>query len=165
MSLSISQSKEKIPPFAKTPKLDRSEILGKEGKSKSSMKRKLSFTVSPPRNEERDSDTGQSNIHSESSSSLCLCLTAAPSWSLLRPVFIGQAVLKVFQGCYATVKPTSSNTWVSFKNTIASTQKGAEDHEGIIKNISSLFYMEPKISCFSLSSVVRRQNTLILLII
>ncbi len=96
MSLSISQSKEKIPPFAKTPKLDRSEILGKEGKSKSSMKRKLSFTVSPSRNEEQDSDTGQSNIHSESSSSLCLCLTAAPSWSRLRPVFIGQAVLEFF---------------------------------------------------------------------
>ncbi|KTG05584.1 hypothetical protein cypCar_00004496 [Cyprinus carpio] len=54
------KSKEKISPFAKTPKLDRSEILGKDGKSKSSMKRKLSFTVSPPRNEERDSDTGQS---------------------------------------------------------------------------------------------------------
>ncbi|CAM4586783.1 unnamed protein product [Leuciscus chuanchicus] len=51
------KSKEKISPFAKTPKLDRSEILGKEGKSKTSMKRKLSFTVSPPRNEERDSDT------------------------------------------------------------------------------------------------------------
>ncbi|XP_059357098.1 ankyrin repeat domain-containing protein 12-like isoform X2 [Carassius carassius] len=51
------KSKEKISPFAKTPKLDRSEILGKDGKSKSSMKRKLSFTVSPPRNEERDSDT------------------------------------------------------------------------------------------------------------
>ncbi|XP_016142394.1 ankyrin repeat domain-containing protein 12-like isoform X2 [Sinocyclocheilus grahami] len=51
------KSKEKISPFAKTPKLDRNEILGKEGKSKSSMKRKLSFTVSPPRNEERDSDT------------------------------------------------------------------------------------------------------------
>ncbi|XP_026061334.1 ankyrin repeat domain-containing protein 12 isoform X2 [Carassius auratus] len=51
------KSKEKISPFTKTPKLDRSEILGKDGKSKSSMKRKLSFTVSPPRNEERDSDT------------------------------------------------------------------------------------------------------------
>ncbi|XP_016351789.1 ankyrin repeat domain-containing protein 12-like [Sinocyclocheilus anshuiensis] len=102
------KSKEKISPFAKTPKLDRSEILGKEGKSKSSMKRKLSFTVSPPRNEERDSDMGQSNIHSESSSSLCLCFTAAPSWSLLRPVFIGQAVLEgFFQGCYVTVKPSS----------------------------------------------------------
>ncbi|KAK2900435.1 hypothetical protein Q8A67_008550 [Cirrhinus molitorella] len=55
------KSKEKISPFAKTPKLDRSEILGKEGKSKSSMKRKLSFTVSPPRNEERDSDTDDSD--------------------------------------------------------------------------------------------------------
>lgn len=51
------KSKEKISPFTKTPKLDRSEILGKEGKSKSSMKRKLSFTVSPQRNEEQDSDT------------------------------------------------------------------------------------------------------------
>lgn len=96
MSLSFSQSKEKISPFAKTPKLDRSEILGKEGKSKSSMKRKLSFTVSPPRNEERDSDTGQFYIHCESSSSLYLCLTAASSWSLLGLVFIGHAVLEVF---------------------------------------------------------------------
>ncbi|XP_026134052.1 ankyrin repeat domain-containing protein 12-like isoform X1 [Carassius auratus] len=60
------KSKEKISPFAKTPKLDRSEILGKEGKSKSSMKRKLSFTVSPPRNEERDSDTDDSD-HGQSS--------------------------------------------------------------------------------------------------
>uniref|UniRef100_A0A672QM28 Ankyrin repeat domain-containing protein 12-like n=1 Tax=Sinocyclocheilus grahami TaxID=75366 RepID=A0A672QM28_SINGR len=57
---------EKISPFAKTPKLDRNEILGKEGKSKSSMKRKLSFTVSPPRNEERDSDTDDSD-HGQSS--------------------------------------------------------------------------------------------------
>ncbi|XP_026061333.1 ankyrin repeat domain-containing protein 12 isoform X1 [Carassius auratus] len=55
------KSKEKISPFTKTPKLDRSEILGKDGKSKSSMKRKLSFTVSPPRNEERDSDTDDSD--------------------------------------------------------------------------------------------------------
>uniref|UniRef100_A0A8C1IRF1 Ankyrin repeat domain 12 n=1 Tax=Cyprinus carpio TaxID=7962 RepID=A0A8C1IRF1_CYPCA len=60
------KSKEKISPFAKTPKLDRSEILGKDGKSKSSMKRKLSFTVSPPRNEERDSDTDDSD-HGQSS--------------------------------------------------------------------------------------------------
>ncbi|XP_072524576.1 ankyrin repeat domain-containing protein 12 isoform X2 [Salminus brasiliensis] len=51
------KSKDKISPFTKTPKLDRSELMGKEGKPKSSMKRKLSFTVSPPRNEERDSDT------------------------------------------------------------------------------------------------------------
>lgn len=55
------KSKEKISPFAKTPKLDRSELLGKEGKSKSSMKRKLSFTVSPSRNEERDSDADDSD--------------------------------------------------------------------------------------------------------
>lgn len=53
------QSKDKLSPFTKTPKLDRSELLGKEGKAKSSMKRKLSFTTSPPRTEERDSDTGK----------------------------------------------------------------------------------------------------------
>lgn len=53
------QSKEKLSPFTKTPKLDRSELLGKEGKTKSSMKRKLSFTTSPPWTEERDSDTGK----------------------------------------------------------------------------------------------------------
>ncbi|XP_066575010.1 ankyrin repeat domain-containing protein 12 isoform X2 [Amia ocellicauda] len=51
------KSKDKISPFTKTPKLDRSELLGKEMKPKSSMKRKLPFTVSPPRHEERDSDT------------------------------------------------------------------------------------------------------------
>ncbi|XP_066512498.1 ankyrin repeat domain-containing protein 12-like isoform X1 [Hoplias malabaricus] len=55
------KSKDKISPFTKTPKLDRSELMGKEGKPKSSMKRKLSFTVSPPRNEERDSDTDDSD--------------------------------------------------------------------------------------------------------
>ncbi|TNN88474.1 Ankyrin repeat domain-containing protein 12 [Liparis tanakae] len=51
------KSKDKLSPFTKTPKLDRSELLGKEGKAKSSMKRKLSFTNSPLRTEERDSDT------------------------------------------------------------------------------------------------------------
>uniref|UniRef100_UPI0037E8AEA0 ankyrin repeat domain-containing protein 12 isoform X3 n=1 Tax=Semicossyphus pulcher TaxID=241346 RepID=UPI0037E8AEA0 len=51
------KSKDKLSPFTKTPKLDRSELLGKEGKAKSSMKRKLSFTSSPLRTEERDSDT------------------------------------------------------------------------------------------------------------
>ncbi|XP_053293526.1 ankyrin repeat domain-containing protein 12 isoform X2 [Pleuronectes platessa] len=51
------KSKDKLSPFTKTPKLDRSELLGKEGKAKSSMKRKLSFTNSPTRTEERDSDT------------------------------------------------------------------------------------------------------------
>ncbi|MCJ8745083.1 hypothetical protein PDJAM_G00126350 [Pangasius djambal] len=55
------KSKDKISPFTKTPKLDRSEIMGKEGKAKSSMKRKLSFSVSPPRNDERDSDTDDSD--------------------------------------------------------------------------------------------------------
>ncbi|XP_061654690.1 ankyrin repeat domain-containing protein 12 isoform X1 [Phyllopteryx taeniolatus] len=55
--------KDKLSPFTKTPKLDRSELLGKEGKVKSSMKRKLSFTNSPPRTttEERDSDTDESD--------------------------------------------------------------------------------------------------------
>lgn len=53
------QSKDKLSPFTKTPKLDRSELLGKEGKAKSSMKRKLSFTASPARTDERESDTGK----------------------------------------------------------------------------------------------------------
>lgn len=53
------QNKDKLSPFTKTPKLDRSELLVKEGKAKSSMKRKLSFTASPLRAEERDSDTGK----------------------------------------------------------------------------------------------------------
>uniref|UniRef100_A0A672IUD4 Ankyrin repeat domain 12 n=1 Tax=Salarias fasciatus TaxID=181472 RepID=A0A672IUD4_SALFA len=56
-----SFSKDKLSPFTKTPKLDRSELLAKEGKAKSSMKRKLSFTTSPPRTEERDSDTDDSD--------------------------------------------------------------------------------------------------------
>ncbi|XP_074508026.1 ankyrin repeat domain-containing protein 12 isoform X2 [Sebastes fasciatus] len=55
------KSKDKLSPFTKTPKLDRSELLGKEGKTKSSMKRKLSFTNSPLRTEERDSDTDDSD--------------------------------------------------------------------------------------------------------
>ncbi|XP_072296791.1 ankyrin repeat domain-containing protein 12 isoform X2 [Eucyclogobius newberryi] len=62
------KSKDKLSPFTKTPKLDRSELLGKEAKSKSSMKRKLSFSSSSPpsepraepRAEERDSDTDES---------------------------------------------------------------------------------------------------------
>ena len=54
------QSKDKLSPFTKTPKLDRSELLGKDGKAKSSMKRKLSFTARPLRTEEHDSDTGKS---------------------------------------------------------------------------------------------------------
>ncbi|KAM6948366.1 ankyrin repeat domain-containing protein 12 [Aplochiton taeniatus] len=55
------KSKDKLSPFTKTPKLDRGELLGKEGKPKSSMKRKLSFTASPLRTEERDSDTDDSD--------------------------------------------------------------------------------------------------------
>ncbi|KAM6990506.1 LOW QUALITY PROTEIN: ankyrin repeat domain-containing protein 12 [Tautogolabrus adspersus] len=55
------KSKDKLSPFTKTPKLDRSELLGKEGKAKTSMKRKLSFTSSPLRTEERDSDTDDSD--------------------------------------------------------------------------------------------------------
>lgn len=51
------KSKDKLSPYTKTPKLDRSELLGKEGKAKPSMKRKISFTSSPVRTEERDSDT------------------------------------------------------------------------------------------------------------
>ncbi|XP_059914626.1 ankyrin repeat domain-containing protein 12 isoform X1 [Gadus macrocephalus] len=55
------KSKDKLSPFTKTPKLDRSELLGKEAKAKSSMKRKLSFTASPARTDERDSDTDDSD--------------------------------------------------------------------------------------------------------
>lgn len=33
--------------------------MGKDMKEKSSMKRKLQFNVSPPRNEDRNSDTGR----------------------------------------------------------------------------------------------------------
>ncbi|XP_071232811.1 ankyrin repeat domain-containing protein 12-like isoform X1 [Salvelinus alpinus] len=56
------KNKDKISPFTKTLKLDRSKLLGvKEGKPpKSSMKRKLSFAMSPPCNEERHSDTDES---------------------------------------------------------------------------------------------------------
>ncbi|XP_023682047.1 ankyrin repeat domain-containing protein 12 isoform X1 [Paramormyrops kingsleyae] len=60
----VKKSKDKISPFTKTPKVDRNEMLGREMKSKSSMKRKLSFTVSPPQNEERDSDTDSDPGHS-----------------------------------------------------------------------------------------------------
>ncbi|CAL8346631.1 unnamed protein product [Merluccius merluccius] len=55
------KSKDKLSPFTKTPKLERSELLAKEGKAKSSMKRKLSFTASPARTDERDSDTDDSD--------------------------------------------------------------------------------------------------------
>ncbi|XP_013371299.1 PREDICTED: ankyrin repeat domain-containing protein 12 isoform X2 [Chinchilla lanigera] len=50
------KSKDKIASYSKTQKIDRSDV-GKEIKEKSSMKRKLPFTISPTRNEERDSDT------------------------------------------------------------------------------------------------------------
>ncbi|XP_063307633.1 ankyrin repeat domain-containing protein 12 [Pelobates fuscus] len=50
------KNKEKITSYSRTPKLDRSE-MGKDMKEKSSLKRKLPFTLSPSRNEERDSDT------------------------------------------------------------------------------------------------------------
>ncbi|KAG8442210.1 hypothetical protein GDO86_011129 [Hymenochirus boettgeri] len=49
------KNKEKISSLNRTPKLDRNDI-GKEMKEKS-MKRKLPFTLSPSRTEERDSDT------------------------------------------------------------------------------------------------------------
>ncbi|XP_006891480.1 PREDICTED: ankyrin repeat domain-containing protein 12-like isoform X2 [Elephantulus edwardii] len=50
------KSKDKIASYSKTPKIDRGDVV-KEMKEKSSMKRKLPFTISPSRNEERDSDT------------------------------------------------------------------------------------------------------------
>nr|XP_003464502.1 ankyrin repeat domain-containing protein 12 isoform X2 [Cavia porcellus] len=50
------KSKDKIASYSKTQKIDRSDV-SREMKEKSSMKRKLPFTISPSRNEERDSDT------------------------------------------------------------------------------------------------------------
>ncbi|XP_076992079.1 ankyrin repeat domain-containing protein 12 isoform X2 [Tamandua tetradactyla] len=56
------KSKDKIASYSKTPKIDRSDVV-KEVKEKSSMKRKLPFTISPSRNEERDSDTDSDPGH------------------------------------------------------------------------------------------------------
>ncbi|XP_012667631.1 ankyrin repeat domain-containing protein 12 isoform X1 [Otolemur garnettii] len=56
------KSKDKIASYSKTPKIDRSDV-GKEMKEKSSMKRKLPFSISPSRNEERDSDTDSDPGH------------------------------------------------------------------------------------------------------
>uniref|UniRef100_A0A803V3D9 Ankyrin repeat domain 12 n=1 Tax=Ficedula albicollis TaxID=59894 RepID=A0A803V3D9_FICAL len=56
------KSKDKIASYSKTPKVDRSDV-GKEMKEKSSMKRKLPFTISPSRNEDRNSDTGWTPLH------------------------------------------------------------------------------------------------------
>ncbi|XP_072805351.1 ankyrin repeat domain-containing protein 12 isoform X1 [Vicugna pacos] len=56
------KSKDKIASYSKTPKIDRSDV-GKEMKEKSSMKRKLPFTISPSRNEDRDSDTDSEPGH------------------------------------------------------------------------------------------------------
>lgn len=50
------KSKDKIASYSKTSKIDRSDT-GKEMKERPSMKRKLPFTISPSRNEERGSDT------------------------------------------------------------------------------------------------------------
>lgn len=82
---SLPQSKDKLSPYTKTPKLDRSELLGKEGKAKPSMKRKISFTSSPVRTEERDSDTGRNKF--------CPC-----SAILLACCHVGTALLWRFRG-------------------------------------------------------------------
>nr|XP_033789942.1 ankyrin repeat domain-containing protein 12 isoform X2 [Geotrypetes seraphini] len=50
------KNKDKIASYSRTPKLDRNDA-GKVMKEKSSMKRKLPFTISPSRNEEHDSET------------------------------------------------------------------------------------------------------------
>uniref|UniRef100_A0A2K6T5M4 Uncharacterized protein n=1 Tax=Saimiri boliviensis boliviensis TaxID=39432 RepID=A0A2K6T5M4_SAIBB len=50
------KNKDKIASYSKTPKIDLSDVSN-EMKEKSSMKRKLPFTISPSRNKERDSDT------------------------------------------------------------------------------------------------------------
>lgn len=86
----LPQSKDKLSPFTKTPKLDRSELLGKEGKVKSSMKRKLSFTTSPPRTEEQDSDTGKDWCCSSSNSHAAGVLPSphtAHWWSVIELFF------------------------------------------------------------------------------
>lgn len=81
----LPQSKDKLSPYTKTPKLDRSELLGKEGKTKPSMKRKISFTASPVRTEERDSDTGKSRSCSPSAILLaCRHVCTALLWLLLK---------------------------------------------------------------------------------
>ncbi|KAM7176956.1 ankyrin repeat domain-containing protein 12 isoform 4-T4 [Macrochelys suwanniensis] len=56
------KSKDKIASYTKTPKVDRNDV-GKEMKEKSSMKRKLPFTISPSRNEDRNSDTDSDPGH------------------------------------------------------------------------------------------------------
>ncbi|XP_044539061.1 ankyrin repeat domain-containing protein 12 [Gracilinanus agilis] len=56
------KSKEKISSYSKTSKVERNDV-GKEVKEKSSMKRKLPFTISPSRNEDRDSDTDSDPGH------------------------------------------------------------------------------------------------------
>ncbi|XP_068003702.1 ankyrin repeat domain-containing protein 12 isoform X1 [Melanerpes formicivorus] len=50
------KSKDKIASYGKNPKVDRCDV-GKEMKEKPSIKRKLPFTISPSRNEDRNSDT------------------------------------------------------------------------------------------------------------
>ncbi|XP_072324461.1 ankyrin repeat domain-containing protein 12 isoform X2 [Scyliorhinus torazame] len=57
------KNKEKVSSYNRTPKIDRSE-LEKEVKEKTSMKRKLPFTVSPSRSEQRESDTDSDPGHS-----------------------------------------------------------------------------------------------------
>ncbi|XP_067834471.1 ankyrin repeat domain-containing protein 12 isoform X2 [Heptranchias perlo] len=57
------KNKEKVSSYNRTPKIDRSE-LEKEVKEKASMKRKLPFTVSPSRSEQRESDTDSDPGHS-----------------------------------------------------------------------------------------------------
>lgn len=84
---SLPQSKDKLSPYTKTPKLDRSELLGKEGKAKPSMKRKISFTSSPVRTEERDSDTGKNRSRSLSAVLLACChVCTALLWLLVENV-------------------------------------------------------------------------------
>ncbi|XP_048452201.1 ankyrin repeat domain-containing protein 12 isoform X2 [Rhincodon typus] len=58
------KNKEKVSSYNRTPKIDRSE-LEKEVKEKASMKRKLPFTVSPSRSEQRESDTDGQAMESQ----------------------------------------------------------------------------------------------------
>lgn len=64
------KSKDKIASYSKSPKVDRSDV-GKEMKEKSSMKRKLPFTISPSRNEDRNSDTEKEGPEKKESEEGC----------------------------------------------------------------------------------------------
>uniref|UniRef100_V9K7S1 Ankyrin repeat domain-containing protein 12 n=1 Tax=Callorhinchus milii TaxID=7868 RepID=V9K7S1_CALMI len=82
------KNKEKISSYNRTPKLDRSE-LEKEMKEKSSMKRKLPFTVSPSRGEQRDSDTEKEPPEKKKAKKESGCKKSVPVKATLGGILIG----------------------------------------------------------------------------